>query len=1240
MTIPILRTGAPIQRALLQIGLASVLAAPSVLLAAPLKAYNANPATVTVSGISSGAYMSVQTHVALSATFKTGAAVFAGGPYNCAQGNMNTALGYCMKANSASEIPVSTLVSTTNSRSSSGTIDSTSNLSNTKIYLFSGTQDTLVKQPVMDALKNYYLNYTSSGNITYNNTTGAGHSWVSPYGPNSCSQETGVYINNCSIDPEQTFLTMFYGSLNAKATPTTLKGQFIEFDQAEFFDDKKPRSHSVDDTGWAYVPANCAANKPCKVHVSFHGCQQFYEKIGDAFVKKAGLNEWADTNDIIVIYPQTIKSDFNPMNPNGCWDWWGYDDTNYDKNTGRQILMTKRIVDRVTSGWVSGSSNPAPTNLTVGTVTYNSAALSWNASTGASGYNAYRSATSGGARTKTNSSLITGTSTTVTGLNADTTYYFVVKAQDAGGLETADSNQVQTTTPSAPGGSGGIPTGLTIGTVTENSVALSWNTASGASGYNAYHSTSSSGARTKANAQLIATTSYTVTGLQSSTTYYFRVRSVDSSGLESAESSAVSTTTNSPSYCQQYTSSNYAHVQASRATYCGGYACAVGSGDNLGLYNMYTTSTLTEKPSGYYKKGGSCQDQPLTPPTGITVGTVTNNSVALSWSAGGGTGLSGYNVYYADNSLGNFSRHNSSLVTGTSYTVTGLSSGKSYNFYLRSSNAQGQESQNSDNVSATTGTSSVGTPTGVSVTGTTVSTIALSWNTVSGASGYNVYFADVANATALTKSNGSLITGTTHTITGLAGGKTYYVKVRAQDANGVEGTASTEVSATTSTASAPAAPTSLAEGSGKTSTSIPLTWTASSGPDLAGNNVYRGSTSGGPYSKLNTELVGGTTYTDSGLIASTTYYYVVRAVNTTGLESSNSNELSSTTSSSSAPAVASALKVDTTKQTTDSEVPLTWTASSGPNLSGYNVYVGNVSGGPYQKANSSLVTGTTYTVASLNADTTYYFTVKAQNTSQIESVASNEVAGKTLRSTYCKIWTNNNYNHVTASPQRATTDGTYAYSIGSGQNMGLYSLYVTTSLRESPKGYFQIGDVCGTVLNATSVSSDDGYVKAFSGGTSPEVGGLSTPGIGRGSDSKFNRSVLSFDTSAIPDDAVITRAYVVLTYYTMSGDPWANPAGNSMVVDVKNGCFGAACTMGTDDWAATADASAVATVAKWTSGTKQSSDFDSNGLAAINKTGKTQVRLRFTSNQTSMNYIQITDGTNAKLYVEYLDPSQ
>lgn len=175
-----------------------------------------------------------------------------------------------------------------------------------------------------------------------------------------------------------------------------------------------------------------------------------------------------------------------------------------------------------------------------------------------------------------------------------------------------------------------------------------------------------------------------------------------------------------------------------------------------------------------------------------------------------------------------------------------------------------------------------------------------------------------------------------------------------------------------------------------------------------------------------------------------------------------------------------------------------------------------------------------------------------------------------------------------------------------------------------------------TIVTFNNISSEDGYVKANSDGSSASVGWYTTLAIGRGSDGKYNRAILSFDTSSIPDNASITRAYIKITYSSGYGDPWVSPTGNQLIVDIKNGCFGG-CTIESTDWNASATATEIANIVKFTSGTQNSTDFNASGLNAINIAGKTQIRLRFKQNQTSTNYIFIQEGSSAQLVVEYQD---
>lgn len=348
-----------------------------------LARYNADPSQVTVSGISSGGAMAIQAHVAYSGTFGH-AAVFAGAAYDCAQGNVALAIGRCQEALSAAEIPVADLVATTRDWASRGWIDDTANLAGGKVYLFSGTLDQTVRQPGMDAARDYYLNFVPGANIVYNNTTAAGHGWISPLGQVLCAAQESPYVNNCFIDPQAAFLTLFHGPLQPRQTGQ-LTGTFVPVDQGEFLDDRNPALHSMDANAWLYVPAACARGELCRVHVSYHGCNQSYSKIGDQFVRLANLNEWADTNRIIVLYPQAIATP--PTNGLGCWDWWGYDSADYAKKNGPQLLATKRMVDRITAGYAPVA---APANVSATRISASSVALAWAPVAGATGYRVYR----------------------------------------------------------------------------------------------------------------------------------------------------------------------------------------------------------------------------------------------------------------------------------------------------------------------------------------------------------------------------------------------------------------------------------------------------------------------------------------------------------------------------------------------------------------------------------------------------------------------------------------------------------------------------------------------------------------------------------------------------------------------------------------------------------------------------------------------------------------------------------
>jgi hypothetical protein len=129
------------------------------------------------------------------------------------------------------------------------------------------------------------------------------------------------------------------------------------------------------------------------------------------------------------------------------------------------------------------------------------------------------------------------------------------------------------------------------------------------------------------------------------------------------------------------------------------------------------------------------------------------------------------------------------------------------------------------------------------------------------------------------------LTGLSFPVTILAGQSVpFTVTFTPQGAGATSGTLSFSSNASNSN------PASLSGTGVAASHSVSLSWTASTSADISGYNVYRGTQSGGPYSKINASLNASTGYTDSTVSDGQTYYYVTTAVNTNDQESGYSNQ--------------------------------------------------------------------------------------------------------------------------------------------------------------------------------------------------------------------------------------------------------------------------------------------------------------------------------------------------------------
>lgn len=484
--------------------LAAVVAGPAA--AAALPRLNIDASQTTVSGLSSGAFMANQLGYAYAATFK-GVGVFAGGPYMCAGHSNYTA---CMYNASISASMLSTMQADINNWSGTSN-DNKSNVAGQKIFMFVGTSDyTVGPNPMNGVQSQYTTSGVPSANLTYIQRASTAHVFPTDFdstGNNACSSSASPYISNCGYDGAGAMFQKFYGTLNARNNAPAA-ANYLQFDQTAF-----STNPGLSPTGWVYVPASCASGAVCKVHVALHGCVQNYDSVGDKFLKSTGYTRWADTNHIVVLFPQTkvdntshsTAASGSLANPNGCWDWIGWYGGNFAQKSGTQAAAIKAMVDQLSSG-------------------------------------------SGGG-----------------------------------------------------GGGGALPAPTGVGTsgATNTSMNIAWSSVTGASGYDVYRGGS------KVDAAPVAATSYTDTGLSPATTYSWTVTALNSSGVESAMSAPASGTTTGtappPPTCT--TASNYAHTQAGRAHQSGGYTYANGSNQNMGLWNLFVTTTLKQTGTNYYVIG-------------------------------------------------------------------------------------------------------------------------------------------------------------------------------------------------------------------------------------------------------------------------------------------------------------------------------------------------------------------------------------------------------------------------------------------------------------------------------------------------------------------------------------------------------------------------------------------------------------------------------------------------------------
>ena len=522
------------------------------------------------------------------------------------------------------------------------------------------------------------------------------------------------------------------------------------------------------------------------------------------------------------------------------------------------------------------------------------------------------------------------------------------------------------------------PTGLAV-TTGYTGDKLTWTASPGALGYNIYRGTTAGGESSTPVASGVTATSFIDSNVVTGTTYYYYVTAVYSSltppNTESSPSSEVSTSAGIITAVPgQIEAENYN---------LGGEGVAyhdLDASNNGGQYrNDGVDIEPTSDTGGGYDVGWVAAGEWMKYTVNVaTTGTYTLGVRVASPVAGGtfhvesdGTNITG--AMTVPNTGG--------WQTWTTLTKTvSLTAGTHVlRFYVDTAASNGWLANvnwmNLALVAATGDTTPPSTPTGLAVTGQTLTSVSLSWTASTdnvGVTGYTVY----RGATAVGNLSGST---TTFTDTGLTPGASYSYTVVASDAAGNKSPATSPVTGTTiADTVAPTQPTNLAV-TATTATSVSLSWTASTdNVGVTGYTIYRGTTVAG--------TVGGTTlaFTDTGVSAGTTYSYTVVASDAAGNKSTASTAVSATTSNAVRPTgvtVTSAYTGET----------LSWTATAG--AASYSVYRGTTAGGESTTPIATGLTATSFVDTGVVTGTTYYYYVTAVlSSTKAATPASSEVS--------------------------------------------------------------------------------------------------------------------------------------------------------------------------------------------------------------------------------------------------------
>ncbi|MDZ7364066.1 MAG: fibronectin type III domain-containing protein [candidate division KSB1 bacterium] len=764
----------------------------------------------------------------------------------------------------------------------------------------------------------------------------------------------------------------------------------------------------------------------------------------------------------------------------------------------------------------------APSNLTATAASNSQINLEWTDNSGdENGFKIEIKTAADSAYTQIATVGANNTTYASAGLNPNTQYFYRVRAFNANGHSAYSNVANATTLPDLPL----APSDLTATAVGSNKINLAWtDNSNNESGFKIERKLS-----TAVTFNQIATvganvTSYQSTGLTPNTIYVFRVRAFNTTGNSAYSNTASDTSLVSPpaapsALTATAISSNQINLawtdNASnedgfnverKAASDTAYTEIASLGVNVTSYSStgLTANTLYSYRVRSFRNSGSLKSYsaysnvasgttlPEVPaaPSALTATTVSSSQINLGWTDNSNN-ETGFKIERKIGAAGEYAQIDTVAANVTTYASTGLSGSTQYFYRVRASNANGHSAY-SNEASATTLASTPNPPSNLVATAISKSQINLTWTDNS--SNETVFRierkVDVGGTYAQIDSVGANVTS--YSNTGLFGNTPYYYRVRARNANG-NSAYSNEANALT-LMNGPSNLTATAVSSSQ----INLSWTDNSGSEI-GYKIERSAASGGPFTQIDTAAANATSYSNTGLAASTQYFYRVRAYNSNNV-SGYSNEANATTlDPTPTPAAPSGLTATAVSKT---QIDLAWTDNAS-NETGFLIERKTGSGGTYSQIASVGANVTSFNSTGLNTNTQYFYRVRATNGSG-NSAYSNEanaltfmngpsnLAATAISSSQINLsWTDNTSSETGFKIERKTgASGTYAEIATAAQNATSFS--DASGLTASTEYFYRI-----RAFNASNVSgySNEASATTFSAGGLPAPTNLTATAV-------------------------------------------------------------------------------------------------------------------------------------------------